>query len=228
MASSEDLHAEWVARIVANCGSSEIRSRFDPAAQPKINFHRDPWLRWNRDDSDVAWALDRYRDGIDRRDLWVLAQDLSTPAKRRRAFVATLLWGAGPTNRYYGRHAEALSSEELQEILEQTVAQISRDQLEDAWSTAGRLPGLDFRFFTKWLWVAGVSANLEAPPLVFDNQVRHGLQKTKWPFETRRLNDCRRWVNYCIDAAEAGRQLGVTGEWVEYWLFSGAPGAPCE
>jgi hypothetical protein len=29
-------------------------------------------------------------------------------------------------------------------------------------------------------------------------------------------------------AAEAGRQLGVTGEWVEYWLFSGAPGPPCE
>jgi hypothetical protein len=153
---------------------------------------------------------------------------LSTPTKRRRAFVATLLWGVGTTNRYYGRHAEALASEDLHEILEKTVEQVSRDDLEGAWSTATRLPGLNYRFFTKWLWVAGVDAGLKAPPLVLDSQVRLGLQKTNWPFHIRRINDCQRWINYCIDAAAVGRKLGVASEWVEYWLFSGAPGAPFE
>ncbi|ORX04784.1 hypothetical protein AWC29_12815 [Mycobacterium triplex] len=193
-----------------------------------MTFHPNAWLKWNPDDVDVAWALDHYRNGIHRRDLWRLGQDLSTPTNRRKAFIATLLWGVGTTNRYYGRHAEALSSEDLQAILDKTVVQIIRNDLEGAWSTAAHIPGLDYRFFTKWLWVAGVDARLQAPPLVFDSQVRLGLQKTKWPFHPRRINDCQRWVNYCIDAAVVGRNLGVTGEWVEYWLFSGAPGAPCE
>jgi hypothetical protein len=122
----------------------------------------------------------------------------------------------------------SLSSEDLQAILDKTVLQISQDDFEGAWSTAAHLLGLDYRFFTKWLWVAGVDAGLQAPPLVLDSQVRLGLQKTKWPFHPRRINDCQLWVNYCIDAAAVGRELGVTGEWVEYWLFSGAPGAPCE
>jgi hypothetical protein len=62
----EDPHAAWVVRVSAH-GGPEIRSRFDPATRRKINFHRSPWLRWNPHDADVAWALDHYRDGIDRR-----------------------------------------------------------------------------------------------------------------------------------------------------------------
>jgi len=227
MTSSEDPHTAWVARVVAGCGP-EILSRFDPASQRTMTFYPSSWLKWNPHDADVTWAVDHYRKGIHRRDLWALGRDLGTPMKRRRAFIATLLWGVGTTNRYYGRHAEALSSEDLEKILEETVKQITRDDLEGAWTTATRLPGLDYPFFTKWLWVAGVDARLDAPPLVLDSQVRLGLQKTKWPFHTRRINDCQRWVNYCIDAAAVGKELGVASEWVEYWLFSGAPGAPCE
>jgi carotenoid cleavage dioxygenase-like enzyme len=130
-----------------------------------------------------------------------------------------LIWGAGPTNRYYGRHAKALSSDDLQDILERTVDQVSCDDLEAAWRTAARLPGLDFRFFTKWLWVAGVCAGLQARPLVFDNQVRQGLRLTKWPFHTRRINDCQRWVNYRSDAAAVGKELGVTSEWIENYRW---------
>ncbi|KAA1250182.1 hypothetical protein F0Q45_11120 [Mycobacterium simiae] len=225
MPSYDDSHAEWAARVSAHCGH-HIK-RFDPATQPKIGFHPRPWLRWNGHDSDVAWAPDHYRDGIDRGDLRLLAQDLGTAAKRRRAFVATLIWGAGPTNRYYGRHAKVLASPDLHAILERTVDQVGADDLEGAWRTAAGLPGLGFRFFTKWLWVAGAGQNLLAPPLVFDNQVRTGLRLTHWPWHPRRLNDRRRWVNYCNDAAAVGNRLGVTGEWAEYWLFSGAPGAPC-
>ncbi|WP_141681159.1 hypothetical protein [Mycobacterium malmoense] len=223
----DDPHAAWVARVVARCGDV-ILSRFDPSSQRAMTFHSDSWKKWNPNDADVAWALDRFKDGIHRRDLWALSEDLSTPMKRRRAFVATLLWGVGTTNRYYGRHSQALAFGDLEEILEKTVAQVSRDDLEDAWSTAARIPGLEYRFFTKWLWVAGVNQRLQAPPLVFDSQVRLGLQKTNWPFHTRRINECQRWVNYCSDAAAVGRELGVASEWVEYWLFSGAPSAPSE
>lgn len=224
MTTSEDLHAAWVAQVVTHCGPV-ILAEFDPARQQTMHFHPRSWKRWNPTDSDVAWALDQYCDGIHRRDLCALAKDLSTPVKRRRAFVATLLWGAGTTNRYYGRHAEALASETLPSILDDTVMQVSRNDLAGAWSTAARLPGLDFRFFTKWLWVAGVAAGLTAPPLVFDQLVRDSLLSAAWPWDHRRINDCRRWVNYCQDAAAVAGKLGVTSEWIEYWLFSGAPGA---
>ncbi len=133
--------------------------------------------------------------------------------------------GARETHRCYGRHAEALSSETLVSILEKTVAQVGRNDLEGAWSSAAGIPGVGFRFFTKWLWVAGVGAGLAAPPLVFDKRVRDSLQDAKWPFDRRRINERRRWVNYCEDAAAVGRTLGVRSEWVEYWLFSGALGA---
>ena len=221
MTASEDPHVEWVERVVANCGPKKLG--IDPAAQKTMKFRSGPWLRWNPADSDVAWAVDRYRDGIHRTDLRALGGDLSTPEKRRRAFVATLLWGAGETNRYFGRHAKALASETLPSVLEKTVVEVGSEKLPEAWSTAARMPGLGFRFFTKWLWIAGIDASLEVPPLVFDQKVRDGLVATDFPWERARISESRRWVNYCRDAAAVAKKLGVTGEWVEYWLFCGAP-----
>jgi hypothetical protein len=97
----------------------------------------------------------RLSGGIHRRDLRALAQELSTPEKRRAAFVATLPWGAGETNRYYGRHAKALSSERLPSILEETGEADRSQRLAGALPTAARLPGMGFRFFTEWIWVSG-------------------------------------------------------------------------
>ena len=222
MSCSEAAHPEWVAAVVTQYGSV-ITSRFDPATQPRISFNAERWMRWNRGDEYVAWALDRYADGVARTDLWRLAEDLSTPANRRRAFTATLLWGAGKTSRYYGRHAAALSFDELEPVLEQTVDQIAADNFDGAWSTADRLPGLRFPFFTKWLWIAGIASDLKASPLIFDSRVRRGLRTRDWPWHPRAINDRRRWLSYCNDAAAIGRNLSVTGEWVEYWLFEGAP-----
>src|SRR5947209_763240 len=139
MSTSEDLHAAWVAQVVAHCGSL-ILAEFDPATQQTMRFHPRSWVRWNPEDLDVAWAIDQYPDGIHRRDLWALAKHLETPIQRRRAFVATLFWGAGTTNRYYGRHAEALASAKLPSILEETVGQVGRNDLEGAWSTVASLP----------------------------------------------------------------------------------------
>ncbi len=152
-----------------------------------------------------------------------MSGQLDSVAQRRRAFVTTLLWGVGTTNRYYGRHAEALAFAGLDDMLEQSVSAVKRDDLASGWSAIYRLPGLDFRFFTKWLWVAGVAAKLKAPPLVFDQRVIDGLAKTGWPFHPRQINYKRRWLNYCSDAAAVGERVGVSGEWVEYWLFDGAP-----
>jgi hypothetical protein len=225
-----DLHESWVKRVVAVCG--EDMAGFDPGSQSVMRFHPEPWRRWNMADPDLSQLLDTFKDGIHRRDLRNLARDLGTARVRRVAFIATLLWGAGETNRYYGRHAEALKSVDLERILDVSVKQVHGDDLEGAWSTAAAIPGLDFRFFTKWLWLAGVSADLPAPPLVYDRLVRNALERAHWPFDRRRINERRRWVNYCRDAAAVARALvaqpgapKVTGEWVEYWLFSGAPGA---
>lgn len=151
-----------------------------------------------------------------------MSGDLDTAAKRRRAFVVTLLWGAGTTNRYYGRHSQALAFGGLNEILDQSVKSVQCGDLSGGWSAMYRLPGLGFRFFTKWLWAAGVHAQLETSPLVFDQRVIDGLAKRGWPFHSRQINYKQRWLNYCSDAAAVGERLGVTGEWVEYWLFSGA------
>lgn len=225
-----DSHESWVERVSTACRDNILG--FDPDSQVSMRFHRDPWLRWNKDDADLSRLLDDYLDGIHRRDLKALAKDLTTPAKRRAAFVATLLWGAGPTNRYYGRHSKALKSNELEDILEKSVLQIQSNDLEGAWSTTAKLPGLGFRFFTKWLWLAGADAELPAPPLVFDQRVLDSLQVAHWPFDHRRTNARGRWVSYCHDSAAVANQLSqepkapnVTSEWVEYWLFSGAPGA---
>lgn len=128
----------------------------------------------------------------------------------------------GTTNRYYGRHAQALAFPGLDDLLESSVEAVQRDDIAGGWSAIYRLPGLQFRFFTKWLWVAGMGADLEVPPLTFDNRVIEALKSTNWPFHPRQINDKQRWLNYCADAAAVGRQLGVGGEWVEHWLFNGA------
>ena len=181
------------------------------------------WRRWNPHDEDVKQALSDYNAGVHRSDLWALARDLETTARRRHAFVVTLLWGVGTTNRYYGRHSQALASAGLDGMLDESVAAVRHGDLAKGWSAIYRLPGLDFRFFTKWLWVAGVGTDLQSRPLVYDQRVINGLVKTTWPSHPRRINHRQRWLNYCADAAAVGRQLGVNGEWVEYWLFSGAP-----
>lgn len=217
-----DAHLEWVDRIAEMYGPV-IRRQYDPAKQAAMRSNAGAWRRWNSRDEDVSWSLDTYPDGVHRTDIWELASDPSTATKRRRAFVVTLLWGAGKTNRYYGRHAEALAFGDLNDILERSVAAVAHGDLAGGWSAIYRLPGLDFRFFTKWLWVAGVHARLESPPLIFDQQVINGLAKTDWPFHSRRINYKQRWLNYCVDASAVGKRLGVSGEWVEYWLFSGAP-----
>ncbi len=225
-----DMHQAWVERVALECGN-DIRG-FDPETQDVMRSHREPWLRWNKSDADLVRLLDEYPNGIHRRDLRTLASGLGTPRERRTAFVATLLWGAGETNRYYGRHAKALKSGDLDRILEETARQVRQSDLEGAWSTATKIPGLSFRFFTKWLWLVGTRADLPAPPLVYDQRVLDALAKAHWPFDRRRINERRRWVNYCRDAAAVAQRLSqqpaapnVTSEWVEYWLFSGAPGA---
>lgn len=218
----DDTHIEWVDRIVDRYGSV-IRGRYDPGTQPAMTSNAGPWLRWNPRDEDVRWALDHYNKGIHRKDLWAVSRQLDDAANRRRAFVITLLWGVGRTNRYYGRHSAALASPDLDEMLDQSVEAVSQGDLARGWSAIYRLPGLDFRFFTKWLWVAGVNTGLFAPPLVFDQRVINGLAKTDWPSHPRQINYKQRWLNYCADAAAVGDRLGITGEWVEYWLFSGAP-----
>ncbi|MCB9410790.1 hypothetical protein [Mycolicibacterium sp.] len=225
-----NFHEEWVEQVVSECGA-EIRE-FNPETQAAMPFHREPWLRWNESDADLVHLLDDYPNGIRRRDLKKLARGLKTPHERRVAFIATLVWGAGKTNRYYGRHADALRSIDLERILEVSARQVRDNDLEGAWVTAAGIPGLDFRFFTKWLWLAGASAELPAPPLVYDQRVRDSLVKASWPSDRRRINNRRRWVNYCQDAAAVAGTLSgepsaptVTSEWVEYWLFSGAPGA---
>lgn len=218
----DNAHREWVDRVAEQYGSV-IRGRFDPARQPAMTSNTSAWLRWNLHDEDVAWALGHYADGVHRRDLWELSSDLSTPANRRRAFVSTLLWGVGTTNRYYRRHSQALAFDGLGDMLEQSVAAVQRGDLAGGWSAIYGLPGLGFRFFTKWLWVAGAATQLEIRPLVFDQRVIDGLATTEWPSHLRRINYKQRWLNYCSDAALVGQRLGITGEWVEYWLFSGAP-----
>jgi hypothetical protein len=225
-----DPHEAWVQRVVSECGS-EVRG-FDPETQVAMRSHREPWLRWNKSDADLVHLFDQYPNGIHRRDLRQLALDLGTPHDRRVALIACLLWGVGPTNRYYGRHAAALGSPDLERILEVSARQVRDNDLEGAWSTAAGIPGLAFRFFTKWLWLAGTHTGLSAPPLVYDQRVRDGLAKANWPSDHRRVNNRGRWVNYCRDAAAVARKLSqqpgapnVTSEWVEYWLFSGAPGA---
>ncbi|MCP9274076.1 8-oxoguanine DNA glycosylase OGG fold protein [Mycolicibacterium arenosum] len=220
--SVNDLHEEWVNRVVEQHGPV-IRARYNPANQQRMRPNVGAWLRWNPGDGDVRWALDHYREGVNRNDLKGLSSDLGTNSTRRRAFVVTLLWGVGPTNRYYGRHAEALAHGDLDAMLKKSAIAAQRGDLAGGWSAIYGLPGLGFRFFTKWLWVAGMNAELATPPLVFDQRVIDSLRRTRWPFQLGEMNFKQRWLNYCADAAAVGNELGVTGEWVEHWLFNRAP-----
>ena len=100
-----------------SCGP-EILSRFDPATQRKMKFHPGSWLKWNPDDADVAGRSITNRTAF---TAVTFGRSRKTSAHRRNAArpsSATLLRGVGTTNRYYGRHAEALSSNDLEDILE--------------------------------------------------------------------------------------------------------------
>lgn len=136
-----DVHQQWVDHVVTQYGQV-IRDRFDPATQPAMSSNARAWRRWNPGDHDVAWALDQYGRGVHRTDLAALARDLDTVADRRRAFVVTLLWGVGTTNWYYGRHAQALASPDLDAMLDRSAGAIRRGDLADGWSAIYRLPGL--------------------------------------------------------------------------------------
>lgn len=221
MESDDDGHRQWADRIATSYGHV-IREQYDPATQPAMKSNAGAWLRWNPNDVDVRLALEEFRFGVRRSDLRAMSGQLNSVAKRRRAFVTTLLWGVGTTNRYYGRHSKALAFPGLDDVLEQSVSAVQREDLSSGWSAIYRLPGLDFRFFTKWLWVAGADGNLKAPPLVFDQRVIDGLAKTDWPSHPRQINYKQRWLNFCADAAAVGERVGVSGEWIEYWLFDGA------
>lgn len=212
---------EWTERVASQYADA-IR-RHDPANQRSFQPNVAAWRRWNPSNGTVAWMLERYGSGIHRCDLARLAQDLSTTELRREAFVSVLVWGAGSTNRYYGHHHRALQHPELDDILLHSLESIRSDDLGHAWTIISPLPGLRYPFFTKWLWFAGVSSRLDAPPLIFDSRVIGGLLTREWPWKPRRSNMKRRWVDYCRDSAAIAAELGVPPEWFEYWLFEGAP-----
>lgn len=228
-----EARRQWVARI-ATRHSLAIRSH-DPTDQRRMHPWRSHWLKWTEGDADVVWVFSQFEEGIHRHDLPALVGDANIQ-ELRRAFIATLAWGAGDTHRYYGRHAEALASTLLPTAPEQSHQSMAAGESAGAWAAMQPVPGMTFRFFTKWLWVLGAHTHADPAPLTFDERVRSSLRFREWPWGRGEVNDRTRWIEYCADAkaiatavasvqvcsgaSPVNRQL--SSEWVEYWLFEGA------
>jgi hypothetical protein len=215
----EDVRDSWIRSVVARHGE-EIRSAV-PALQPSMKPNIPAWNRWF---DDAPWVIDVLSDigtDISRGTLKNFARDseLSSQEGRRRVFVATLAWGVGSTNRYYGRHKTLLMSPLLDGALESSYKHLLNNRVEDAFVAMNPLPGITYRFHTKWLWIVGSTLGLQPMPLTFDNRVGQSLRQLKWPEMQRRQAQRQRWHRYIQDAESVSRELGVSEEHVELWLF---------
>lgn len=215
-----DVRNGWIASVVSHHADA-IRNA-DPGSQLEMRPNVRAWNRWFADDSLVLHVVKTYEAGISRKQLHSLAlnSDLSSRDGRRNVFVTTLVWGVGSTNRYYGRHRRLLTDAGLDEALESSYRHLLEGETEDAFRAMDRLPGITFRFHTKWLWIAGSALGLQPVPLIFDNRVMASLRGLDWPEMTQRQSASRRWFRYIEDAAIVAQDLDVTAEHVELWLFN--------
>lgn len=219
-ATVEAANTAWAETVAAAHGPAIAGS--DPSLQAKMKPHPKPWRNRHPNDQDVNWVLSQYPDGIDRNDLALLAgAGLNTPAARRRAFVATIMWGTGTTNRYQGRHEALLNDPRLPEALAASVDHLGEQRHLEAFRTMDPLTGITYRFHTKWLWVVGRALETHPLPLVMDNRVWMSLEGLHWPGIAQRQGMPQRWHTYLVDAASVAGLVGVTPEHVEYWLFKG-------
>lgn len=209
----------WIASLVSEHGD-EIRNA-DPASQLSMKPNPRAWKRWFSEESTVIDVVETFKEGVTRPELhsFVRNSDLSSTGGRRSAFIATLVWGVGSTNRYYGRHKRLLTSAGLDGALKESYSHLREGKTEAAFVSMDPLPGITFRFHTKWLWVVGSALNMQPLPLIFDNRVMNSLRGLKWPEMTRRQSQSSRWSRYIEDSDAVATRLGVTSEHVELWLF---------
>jgi len=212
----DDARNSWIQSVIVQHGDA-IRSA-DPATQAPMRPNHAAWVRWFKDVPWVIEALDAVGTDISRRKLhdFVETSNIASEQGRRRAFVATLAWGVGSTNRYYGRHKQLLTSARLDDALRSSYEHLKGSRFEDSFAELNPLPGITYRFHTKWLWVVGCELGLEPMPLTFDNRVRQSLRRLRWPEMQRRQPQRHRWHRYVQDAGAVARRLDVSPEHVEY------------
>jgi hypothetical protein len=150
----EPVNAAWATRIVDMHGAA-IRA-VDPKGQYEMRPRPEGWRKRHYDDDDVEWVLTSFPNGLNRTGLLELAaRGLDEPSGRRRTFVATMMWGVGDGSRMYGRHRSLLTSPELPDALTSSMELLRGQEPEGAFKVMEPLPGLSYRFHTKWLWVTG-------------------------------------------------------------------------
>lgn len=178
----------------------------------------------------AGWFGVAHLGRIDRADLRRLAAAGTTRSDNLRLFVATMVWGRGQNNqRMMGNLMRCLNSPTRDAVLTRTGTLSAQGHPAAAYS-AWRLPGLTYRFFSKWLWAAGIRGNgAGTVSLVQDSRVWESLGALHWDSivaagSTRRA---LRYEAYCSAASRWAASLSrptldVTSEDVEYALFCAA------
>lgn len=215
------VNEAWATKIIDRHGNAIGAA--DPMSQGRMQPRPEGWRKHHVDDEDVESVLTSFSGGLHRTDLLELAaRGLDDSAVRRRTFVATMMWGVGDGSRMYGRHRRLFTSPELPGALASSVEMLRCQEPERAFGVMEPLPGLTYRFHTKWLWVVGRTLGTTPTPLIYDNRVWASLRELQWPGLTKRQGMPARWESYIRDAGFIARRLDVPPEHVEYWLFMGS------
>jgi len=133
----------------------------------------------------AAWRRpDSSKISID--DVSGLAFSLPASAENNRdLFIATMMWGRGPTNgRMMPKFKEVMSHAEFDQTLNASREEVAQGHVREAyqvWSTS-RIQGMRESFFTKWLFVCGLSNDSGVlRTFTLDSHVRASLRTLGWP-----------------------------------------------
>jgi hypothetical protein len=165
---------------------------------------------------------------ITRADLVALSQRLLGTGKTDldliSMWVATMAWGSGKTNgRGPWRLEQSLCARQLVGTLRSTHELVQRGQLAEA-HAAFDVYGIGESFFTKWFWVASLSAPQERRALILDKRVRTTLWRLQPtpPIVPKTSTDYATFVAAMHDIGRVvlpADMAGDAAEKVEWLLF---------
>lgn len=152
---------------------------------------------------------------IDRRTLFSMAEEVTTPLAAVHWYIAVCAWGVGLGARNVARRVRVLrdTTNAGQRILEATTVLRSEGAVAgyQAYSPGGvgRMLGLGPGFWTKLLYFAGYDhASDDIQPLILDQYVVAGLNDVAALGWT---------MNWQWSAAQYGQYLALAASWAQEW-----------
>jgi hypothetical protein len=148
-----------------------------------------------------------------------------------KLWVLMSIWGGGDSGRRHWNTAIGLNDPELLPCLRNSFRQVQSGDIRVAYDTCRKthkVSGTARSFFTKWLWLASLSAphKLDPSPLILDARVATSLRDIGFWDWVRNRTAADKYLEYCAGAANWAATVrappttpALDAEKIEYILF---------